>query len=113
VNQVHHAYGPQIGQSILAGFGTVFGFRLADDASRDLIRQRYGANRQLVSTYAAVRADGVDQTVVAGNVVEDWHLSQLGRGSCVVCLPYEQPPFRFTFQRFQPTPGPGPSQTPA
>jgi type IV secretory pathway TraG/TraD family ATPase VirD4 len=100
VNQVLNAYGAQEGSSILSGFGTVFAFRLMDDASRDLVRQRFGANRKQVSTYAAVRAQGVHQVVVTGNVIEDWHLSGLGEGQCVVSLP-EGPPFRFWFARYQ------------
>jgi hypothetical protein len=100
VNQVLNAYGAQEGSSILSGFGTVFAFRLMDDASRDLVRQRFGANRKQVSTYAAVRTQGVHQVVVAGNVIEDWDLSGLGEGQCVVSLP-EGPPFRFWFTKYQ------------
>jgi len=100
VNQVLHAYGAQEGASLLSGFGTVFAFRLMDDASRDLVRQRFGGNRKEITTYAAVRSEGVHQVVVPGNVIEDWHVSDLTRGECVVSLP-EGAPFFFAF------PGPG------
>jgi len=100
VNQVLHAYGAQEGSSILSGFGTVFAFRLMDDTSRDLVRQRFGTNRKQVSAYAAVRTQGVNQVIVTGNVIEDWHLSSLGEGQCVVSLP-EGPPFRFWFTEYQ------------
>jgi len=99
VNQVLHAYGAQQGSSILSGFGTVFAFRLMDDASRDLVRQRFGANRKQVSTYAAVRTQGVHQVIVPGNVIEDWDVSSLGEGWCVVSLP-DGPPFFFQCVKF-------------
>jgi type IV secretory pathway TraG/TraD family ATPase VirD4 len=99
VNQVRHAYGGEAGASILSGFGTVFAFRLMDDASRQLVRERFGRNRKQISTYAAVRSAGMQQVIVDGNVIEDWHVSGLGRGQCLVCLP-EGPPFFFAAERY-------------
>ena len=99
VGQVLRGYGSEVGGSILAGFGTLFAFRLMDEASRSLVRQRFGANRKQIMTYAAVRHEGVRQLVVSGNVIEDWQLSGLGRGQCIAALP-EGPPFFFTFQEF-------------
>ena len=66
VNQVLRGYTPEIAESILSGFGTLFAFRLVDDASRSLVRQRFGANRKQITTYAPVRHEGVQQTVVTG-----------------------------------------------
>jgi Type IV secretion-system coupling protein DNA-binding domain len=99
VDQILHAYGPEIARTILSGFGTVFAFRLMDDGSRDLVRQRFGANRKQITTYAPVRAHGVRQEVVIGNVIEDWVLSNLKTGHCVVSLP-EGPPFFFAFDEY-------------
>ncbi len=99
VGQVLRGYGDQAGGSILSGFGTLFAFRLVDDVSRNLVRQRFGANRKQITTYAAVRHEGVHHLVVAGNVIEDWQLSGLGRGQCIASLP-EGPPFFFKFQMF-------------
>jgi type IV secretory pathway TraG/TraD family ATPase VirD4 len=99
VNQVLHAYPGGTGESILSGFGTVFAFRLMDGTSRQLVRDRFGANRKQIRTFDAVRAQGVHQLVVEGNVVEDWMLSGLGRGQCIVALP-EGPPFTFQFRKF-------------
>jgi type IV secretory pathway TraG/TraD family ATPase VirD4 len=99
VNQVLRGYTPEIAESILSGFGTVFAFRLLDDVSRDLVRQRYGANRKQITTYAPVRHEGVRQTVVSGNVIEDWQMSGLGKGECIASLPHE-PPFFFEFREF-------------
>jgi hypothetical protein len=99
VSQVLHAYPGGTGETILSGFGTVFAFRLMDGASRRLVRDRFGANRKQIRTFDAVRAQGVHQLVVEGNVIEDWMLSGLGRGECIVALP-EGPPFGFRFRRF-------------
>jgi type IV secretory pathway TraG/TraD family ATPase VirD4 len=99
VNQVLHGYSAEMGESILAGFGSVFAFRLVDEVSRQLLRQRYGTNRKQISTYAAVRHEGVRQTVVSGNVIEDWHMSGLGKGQCIAALPAE-PPFFLQFGKF-------------
>ena len=100
VNQVRHAYRAGAAESILSGFGTVFAFRLMDAASRQLVRERFGANRKQIATFNAVRAQGVHQVVVQGNVIEDWELSGLTRGQCVVSLP-EGPPFFFSFREFR------------
>jgi hypothetical protein len=100
VEQVLFGYGPELGRTILSGFGTVFGFRLMDNASRDLLRARFGANRKQITTESAVRAQGVRQETVLGNVVEDWDLSALGIGHSIAALP-SGPPFRFAFSRYQ------------
>ena len=100
VNQVFHGYPSGAGESILSGFGTVLAFRLADEASRTLVRERYGANRKQISTYAPVRHEGVRQTVVSGNVIEDWHMSGLGKGQCIALVPHEAP-FLLKFSEFR------------
>ncbi len=104
VNQVLHAYPGGTGETILSGFGTVFAFRLMDGVSRQLVRDRFGANRKQIRTFDAVRAQGVHQLVVEGNVIEDWMLSGLRQGECIVALP-EGPPFGFQFRKFAPADG--------
>jgi transcriptional regulator with XRE-family HTH domain len=99
VSQVLRAHGADVGNRMLSGFGTVLAFRLMDESSRDLVRQRFGGNRKQITTYAAVRSERVQQIVVAGNVIEDWHVSDLGRGECVVSLP-DGPPFFFAFGKY-------------
>ena len=101
VNQVLQAYGAESGASILSGFGSVLAFRLMDDASRELVRQRFGANRKQITVNAHVRSEGVQQLVVAGNVIEDWALSNLSPGQCIVSLP-EGGPFFFAVQEYPP-----------
>ncbi len=96
VGQVYHAYGPEVGQSILSGFGTVFAFRMTDETSRQFVRERYGANRKMITTEHTGRAVGVERNVVAGNVIEDWDLSALTTGQAIAGLP-EGDPFFFPF----------------
>ena len=101
IDQVLHAYGPEVGRTILSGFGSVFAFRLMDDASRNLVRQRFGSNRKQITTHAAIRSQGVRQELVDGNVIEDWELSGLSVGHCIVSLP-EGAPFFFAFREHAP-----------
>jgi hypothetical protein len=103
VEQVLFAYGPELGRTIMSGFGTVFAFRLMDDVSRSLVRQRFGANRKQITTDAAVRAQGVQQETVLGNVIEDWVMSSLSVGQCIASLPTD-PPFFFTFDQYRRVP---------
>lgn len=94
VRQVYHAYDEDVGNSILSGFGTVFAFRLMDQTSRELVAERFGANRKQITSELAVRAKGLQQEVVLGNVIEDWTLSALTVGETIVSLP-SGPPFSF------------------
>jgi len=100
VEQVLFAYGLELGRTIMSGFGTVFAFRLMDDVSRELVRQRFGANRKQITIQAAVRAQGVRQETVLGNVVEDWVMSALTVGQCIASLPVDAP-FSFAFNTFR------------
>ncbi len=93
VGQVLHAYDEARGESILSGLGTVFAFRLFDQASRDMVAMRFGANRKLVRFDSALRARGFVEQAVTGRVIEDWDLAGLVTGESVVCMP-EGPPFR-------------------
>lgn len=70
-----------------------------DDGSRELVRQRFGANRKQITTFAPVRAQGVQQEVIIGSVIENWVLSGLQVGNCIVSLP-EGPPFFFAFDQY-------------
>lgn len=96
VGQIQDAYGTGVANSILGGFGTVFAFRLFDQASRDLIAQRFGRNRKLVRYEAALKTRGIGEQLVDGNVIEDWDLTGLRVGQAIVGLP-EGPPYWFAF----------------
>lgn len=98
-SQVEAAYGDDVAVSILSGFGTVFAFRLMDRASRDFFRQRFGTNRKRVALTHTVASETAKVEITTGNVVEDWDLSGLGLGECLVSLP-SGPPFHFRHHRF-------------
>jgi hypothetical protein len=100
VSQVYGSYGVDAARSILSGFGTIFAFRLMDAPSRELVSQRFGRNRKQVTTEYAVRARGVQQDLVEGNVIEDWDLSALTVGTTIASLP-EGPPFFFRFREWK------------
>jgi hypothetical protein len=91
VRQVYHAYDEDIGNSILSGFGTVLAFRLMDRVSRELVSERFGANRKQITSELAVRAKGLQQDVVLGQVIEDWALSSLDVGQAIISLPAGAP----------------------
>ena len=97
VGQVLNAYGSERGMSILSGFGSVFAFRMFDEPSRTFVRQRFGTNRKLVRYDGALKSRGVGEIVVDGSVIEDWDMSGLRVGECVVGLP-SGPPVLFTFE---------------
>lgn len=99
VSQVYDAYGEDIGISVLSGFGTVFAFRLMDGRSRTFVSDRFGRNRKRLTIEHAVRGEGVHETVLEGNVIEDWDLSSLGVGQTIASLP-SGPPFFFSFQEW-------------
>jgi hypothetical protein len=80
---------------------SVFAFCLMDYGSRNLVRQRFGANRKKIAMTAAIRAQGVRQEVVSGDVIEDWDLSGLLMGQCMASLPVGQP-FFFAFKKYSP-----------
>jgi hypothetical protein len=96
---VFASYGPDIGASILSGFGTVFAFRLMDGPSREFVRQRFGRNRKHITTEFAVRSRGLQETVLDGNVIEDWDLSALTIGTTIASMP-EGAPFFFSFREW-------------
>lgn len=100
-SQVYGAYGREGGTSILSGMGSVFAFRLMDAESRTLIRSRFGINKKRIAVHSPVAVQTVQTSVVDGNVIEDWDLSDLGVGECLVCLPTGRP-FRFRFKEFRP-----------
>ncbi len=95
-SQIMHLYGEGRGNSVLAGFGSVFAFRLYDQPSRDFVRGRFGLNRTLLRFDGAVKTRGLGEQLIDGSVIEDWDLSGLGVGQAVVGLP-TGPPFLFTF----------------
>jgi type IV secretory pathway TraG/TraD family ATPase VirD4 len=101
-SQILQLYGEGLGRSVLAGFGSVFAFRLFDQPSRDFVRGRFGLNRTLLRYDAAVKTRGIGEQLIDGSVIEDWDLSGLEVGQAVVGLT-SGPPWLFQFA--PPAPG--------
>lgn len=94
VGQVDHVYGPSLGRSIISGFGTIFTFRLFDEASRTMVAYRHGRTKKIVSIGSSNASKGVVDTLSDGNVIEDWDITNLKIGQCIVS-PYNEEPFLF------------------
>lgn len=94
VNQVKGTYGESLGNSILAGFSTNLIFHLFDEESRKHAIDRHGKNRKIIRLpYADANQNG-KQEYEQGNVIEDWDITALNNGECIVSLPYGDP-FKF------------------
>jgi type IV secretory pathway TraG/TraD family ATPase VirD4 len=91
INQVKNTYDDSLGMSILSGFSTCVAFRLFDDESRKFISDRHGKNRKIIRLpYADSQRNG-EQEYERGNVIEDWDITTLQRGECIVSLPNKNP----------------------
>ncbi len=91
IGQVEYRYGESMGRSLLSGFGTVFGFRLFDEASRRFIADRHGRNKKLQHIFSSNADKGVQDQVVEGMVIEDWDIASLSIGECILSLPNGEP----------------------
>lgn len=94
IGQVKYVYSESLGDSILSGFGTVFAFRLFDAPSRSFIMNRHGMNKKLVAYSASNANKGVQDLIIDGNVIEDWDITALSIGQCIVS-PFNGEPFMF------------------
>ncbi|MBQ6594071.1 MAG: type IV secretion system DNA-binding domain-containing protein [Clostridia bacterium] len=89
IEQLYDLYGQSRGRSIAAGFSTVIAFRANDEATMKYIRGLYGKNLYTVEVIDA--RNNASTTVHEGDVVPDWTMCSLGRGTAVVCMPQQQP----------------------
>ncbi|MBX3254148.1 MAG: type IV secretion system DNA-binding domain-containing protein [Chitinophagaceae bacterium] len=97
IPQVYHEYGEDLGQSLLSGIRTVFSFHIDDIKSREFIQNRYGFTQKKL-TYSDSQGKAV-VNVLPMKVIEDWHISHLNTGACIVGLP-EGDPFIFQFGEY-------------
>lgn len=94
IGQVKHVYSESLADSILSGFGTVFAFRLFDEPSRSYITNRHGKNQRMIAYSSSNANKGIQEHLVDGNVIEDWDLTDLKIGQCIIS-PFNGEPFRF------------------
>lgn len=98
IEQIYHAYGKSLGNSILAGFSNILIYRSNDWATRDYARNLIGRN--VTAEYYKTERGEYQVHVREGFVAEDWELSALKIGEAVVILPFEKP-FKFHFDEYQ------------
>ncbi|WP_001108498.1 type IV secretion system DNA-binding domain-containing protein [Bacillus cereus] len=84
IAQVEHRYGEAYGRSILSGFGTVFAFRLFDSKSRSFVSDRHGSVKKLINLVSTTQGKGTQDLYIDAKVIEDWNLSDLKVGECIV-----------------------------
>lgn len=94
IGQVKHVYSDSLGESILSGFGTVFAFRLFDAASRTFITNRHGMSKKMIAYSSSNANKGIQDSIIDSNVIEDWDLTELSIGQCIVS-PFNGEPFKF------------------
>jgi type IV secretory pathway TraG/TraD family ATPase VirD4 len=94
IGQLREGYTKDIADGMLANFGTLMVFRTEDPETRKLVRERFGRNRKCGSFSGYER--GTQNQIFEANVVEDWDISRLRPGECIVGHPGEEP-YRFRF----------------
>ena len=99
IDQIAHAYGKDLAQSILSGFGTKICFRVNDSESREYIKNLFGRNTKMNSFISSVTNRGIVEQIRDSNVVEDSDLNSLGLGQAIIGAPGCEP-FRFQFKRY-------------
>ncbi|MFC3883450.1 type IV secretory system conjugative DNA transfer family protein [Bacillus songklensis] len=91
IGQVKHRYGDSLAYSILSGFGSIFAFRLFDEESRSFVSQRHGAAKRFISFVSTNIHKGTQDLLVDGKVIEDWDITKLNVGECIVSFPQGEP----------------------
>ncbi|AZV42918.1 type IV secretory system conjugative DNA transfer family protein [Peribacillus asahii] len=91
IGQVKHRYGDSLAYSMLSGFGTIFAFRLFDEESRSFVSQRHGAVKRLITLASTIVNKGAQDQLIDGKVIEDWDITNLNVGECIVSLPQGEP----------------------
>ena len=99
IDQIAAAYGQNMANSILSGFGTTLAFRVNDAGSREHVKSLFGRNIKLQTYVSAVQNRGVSEQIREGFVVEDSDITGLPVGQAIVGAPGCQP-FRFQFKLY-------------
>ena len=98
VGQVENTYGSELAMSILSGFSTFFSFKLFDEKSRRIISERHGKNSMKVSFVSTNSNKGVNDVIEYRSVIEDWDITQLNVGQCIVSSLNEDPFFFYPLE---------------
>lgn len=98
-DQMYDVYGETAGRSILSGCSTLIAFRVADRNSRELIKERGGANIKILTRRSQVSSRGIMEQTMNANSIEDWDIGLLNIGEAIV-QSGNSLPFKFTFRRY-------------
>jgi len=99
VEQVFHAYGEALAQSILSGLLTTVAFHVNDARTRGFIQGLFGRNRKKEVYMSSVASRGIVEQIRDANVVEDWEISNMRVGEAIIGTPGCEP-FKFKFDRY-------------
>ncbi|MCR5230502.1 MAG: type IV secretion system DNA-binding domain-containing protein [Solobacterium sp.] len=100
IGQVEAAYGPEMAQSVLSGFGSMVSFRVRDAKTREYIKSVYGKNLLMRTYVSAVSSKGISEQLAEGNVIEDHDITNLRTGEAIVGFPAEEP-FLIRFNKYK------------
>ena len=96
VEQIYENYGVERAHSIMSGFLTTLNFRVKDPKTREYIKEQFGKNRKMEVYSTFVQGKSKIEHLRDGYVVEDWDISNLKTGECIIGLPNASP-FLFKF----------------
>lgn len=95
INQLYDIYGREKGLVIAGGFGTLFAFHTADNASREYVTELFGEN---VISYQYLGQDNMmEKREREGHTVEISDQMKLPQGKAIVGLADKAEPFLFQF----------------
>lgn len=100
IEQIYHAYGEELGKSILSGFSSRVCFRLNDGNTRNYVKDLFGSNLKMRTFQSKVGSRGIQEELREASVIEDWDLSKLGLGEAIIGYA-EHDPFLFRFQKYE------------
>lgn len=90
VSAIQKIYGEEEAASIMAGFQTIIGFRVADYASRQYLMNHFGSNYQ---HYSYVDLNRNIHAQREGYSLEDWEIQSLSCGQAAIYMVDEKPFF--------------------
>lgn len=98
IDQMYEIYGQSKARNIIAGFSSIYSFKVNDSATREFITNLYGKN--LILDQYKTSNNVVVEEKRDGKTVEDWDVNNLKIGEAIIGLPFEKP-FKFRFDLFR------------
>ena len=86
VSQIIDEYGEYKAYSILASFGTVFAFRVNDEASKRVVAARYGDRIKPIEMRSRIPHEPDSMQFLNAPVIEPLTLGLLETGQCLICM---------------------------